>query len=1276
MALIVEWTAPASVTGITSYDLRYIESAATDKSDPNNWHPPRSIWTSGELRYTLTGLANDTEYDVQIRAVTTEAGAWSATADGKPESNEPDITPGDGALTVTWEVPAAFDEADITSYDLRYIETAATDRTDGEWDQKEIWTVGDGAREYVLTDLTNGTEYDVQIRAKTNISGAWSATATGTAAEHGGTLQTATTLRLDTRMGGVITPGDDADYFKIVLSQRTQFIVFTYGDLDTVGDFLDEDGDLLGFNDDGGLSHGAKNFLITAILSAGTYYVKVTSYQNATGSYVLRAKTIPETTGTGNAQTIELNSIENSLITPRGDVDYFRIELQEETDLIIRSSGQIHDTVGELLNSRRTKIAESDDGHIQPSRQFLIRAKLAAGVYYIKVRSFPYSLASRRRVTGLYTVHVDTVSEPGDSIADATPLEFGDQVSAVLAGGRLDPSTDTDYFRIVTTKPTYVYIRAVSDSVDIDGALLNSVGTEVSADIYETTFSSSTKGFTLRTRLATGTHFIGVDIDDDMGTGPYTIQMLEDTSHSDTVTDCTAISATFGDPLSGCQWHLENTGQFSGTTGEDINVDEVWTDGNRGAGVNVVVVDNGLDYLHEDLNSNVNTGLNHDYTGLDLIYHDNSHGTNVAGIIAARDNTIGVRGVAPRATVYGYNVLRRQTGANFVNAVTRNMATTHISNNSWGALEGPGLDTVEAFWERAVESGITEGLGGKGVFYVWSAGNGADSGDNSNLEEIANFYGITAVCAVNNQGERSGYSEEGANLWVCAPSSDGSRGRITTTTNFNAYTDSFGGTSAAAPIVSGVAALIRAANSDVTWRDVKLILAASARKNDSANTGWKEGANKYGSTGKYHFNHEYGFGVVDAKAAVDLATGWTNLPEFTEETAHSTGGSLTIPDSQTAVTSVITMGSEVQFIEFVEINTAFEAPDFRDLEVELESPSGAVSTLTVPYDRGDCDLSFQRFLVSCGLTEDFRFGSAPHLGENPEGEWTLRITDKQSGGSTSRLKDWSLTVYGHRNSPGRPAITLIPGDGILTVNWDPPSNTGTTPITAYDVRYIESDATDKSDGEWTVENRTSVSRSYTIPNVTNHTKYNVQVRAVNNNGNGLWSPVSEGTPVPNTDPYFEEGDYADRLIPENSTAGTNVGLPVEAIDTDGDTLTYSLSGADARYFDFDSGTGQISVADGTVLDADTGNNYSVTVSVRDSKNVNDVADARTDDTITVDIKVEDLWTSHRLLRERPRSFTPKTAVERSVLTPEAILKAIRSKTGTSSARMPTYSTMR
>ena len=183
------------------------------------------------------------------------------------------------------------------------------------------------------------------------------------------------------------------------------------------------------------------------------------------------------------------------------------------------------------------------------------------------------------------------------------------------------------------------------------------------------------------------------------------------------------------------------------------------------------------------------------------------------------------------------------------------------------------------------------------------------------------------------------YSERGSNLWVCAPSAevlhDPRRG-ITTTANDDVYIDDFGGTSAATPIVSGVVALIRSANPALTWRDVKLILAESARQNDPDNTGWEDGARKkYGAaTDLYHFNHEYGFGVVDAKAAVDLAAGWTNLPTFVnQEVDSATTLNLSIPDcadsagcpdsdDSTAVSNTLTMGAEVEFIEFVEINVS------------------------------------------------------------------------------------------------------------------------------------------------------------------------------------------------------------------------------------------------------------------------------------------------------------------------------------------------------------------
>ena len=126
--------------------------------------------------------------------------------------------------------------------------------------------------------------------------------------------------------------------------------------------------------------------------------------------------------------------------------------------------------------------------------------------------------------------------------------------------------------------------------------------------------------------------------------------------------------------------------------------------------------------------------------------------------------------------------------------------------------------------------------------------------------------------------ERVHYSETGYALWICAPLAG------VTADNRSRYRNDFGGTSSAAPVVSGVAALVRSANPSLTWRDVKLVLAASARQNDPANSGWEEGALEYGSeTDRYSYNPEYGFGVVDAKAAVDLAESWTNLP------AHGNG---------------------------------------------------------------------------------------------------------------------------------------------------------------------------------------------------------------------------------------------------------------------------------------------------------------------------------------------------------------------------------------------------
>ena len=287
-------------------------------------------------------------------------------------------------------------------------------------------------------------------------------------------------------------------------------------------------------------------------------------------------------------------------------------------------------------------------------------------------------------------------------------------------------------------------------------------------------------------------------------TGRYTVRAIVDSEQTVFVNRCSNIprSASINDPLYGCQWHLNYDDQFRNSAGQDIRVEEAWPT-YTGSGINVAVVDDGMHYQHEDLT--------------DIYDPFEDHGTAVAGLIAAKDNSLGMRGVAPEAKIYGYNYLVEDTDANEADSMSRNAATTAISNNSWGLGDSGQPEPATGLWEAAVEDGVTTGYGGKGVFYAFAGGNGGIF-DYSTLDKLSNFYAVTAVCAVGHDDLRSSYSEAGANLWVCGPSNSGRVGQpgIATTDNGHRYTGSFGGTSAATPIVSGVVALIREANSALT----------------------------------------------------------------------------------------------------------------------------------------------------------------------------------------------------------------------------------------------------------------------------------------------------------------------------------------------------------------------------------------------------------------------------------------------------------------------------
>ncbi len=128
--------------------------------------------------------------------------------------------------------------------------------------------------------------------------------------------------------------------------------------------------------------------------------------------------------------------------------------------------------------------------------------------------------------------------------------------------------------------------------------------------------------------------------------------------------------------------------------------------------------------------------------------------------------------------------------------------------------------------------------------------------------------------------------------------------------------------------------------------------------------------------------------------------------------------------------------------------------------------------------------------------------------------------------------------------------------------------------------------------------------NFTAPDVTEETELTFRLTVTDEGG---LSATAETTiaispppePEPNRAPAFDANIDTVLTVAENSAAGVNVGAAITATDQDGDTLTYSLSGADAGSFEIDAATGQVTTIDGVTYDYETRSTYSVAVEVSD-----------------------------------------------------------------------------
>lgn len=261
--------------------------------------------------------------------------------------------------------------------------------------------------------------------------------------------------------------------------------------------------------------------------------------------------------------------------------------------------------------------------------------------------------------------------------------------------------------------------------------------------------------------------------------------------------------------------------------------------GNLGAGVNVAVIDSGIDYTHSELSGAYVGG--HDFVNNDADpMDDNSHGTHVSGTIAAADDGSGVVGMAPGASLYGLKVLDASGSGSWSDIIAALQWAVdngiQVTNNSYGSSGNPG-GTVQAAFDNAYNT--------YGILHIAAAGNAGNCGGNgNNVGYPAQYSSVVAVAATNSSDTRACFSSTGPTVELAAPGVS-----IKSSVPGGGYAV-WNGTSMASPHATGAAALIIASDSTLTNADVRQRLVDTAMD--------------LGVAGR---DDHYGYGLVDVAAA-------------------------------------------------------------------------------------------------------------------------------------------------------------------------------------------------------------------------------------------------------------------------------------------------------------------------------------------------------------------------------------------------------------------------
>jgi subtilisin family serine protease len=361
------------------------------------------------------------------------------------------------------------------------------------------------------------------------------------------------------------------------------------------------------------------------------------------------------------------------------------------------------------------------------------------------------------------------------------------------------------------------------------------------------------------------------------------------------------------------QWHLRNNGFHRGTSlgfraGADARVIEAWEASQSLGSPNVVVavIDDGFDLSHPDLAGDWKVVAPWDFTRNsasplpDPLLED-WHGTACAGVAVGNADGTGIVGVAPRCRLmpirWGLDLSDREIENWFAYAREQD---AWVVSCSWGAKARRFVLSTRA--SRAIERCAREGRSGLGTVVCFAAGNDnrdIDDPASGSINGFAIHPDVIAVAASTSRDQRSDYSNCGERISICAPSSGSGGWGITTSDvigqykragqtleagySTGAYTNDFGGTSSACPLVAGICALILSIRPRMSAGDVRRLIERTPRKiGDSAS---------YDDNGHSRF---FGYGCIDAAAAVRSLDEENGVAPFWGERGHEFTNELAI----------------------------------------------------------------------------------------------------------------------------------------------------------------------------------------------------------------------------------------------------------------------------------------------------------------------------------------------------------------------------------------------